>query len=103
MTPKDAAPAIGYFTELFERARRALIEQMGPALSGVLEQPGLSGPGSSEPADPRDGARIAAQLRVDDRTREVVVRFYDLQTGTTIREVPPQLVAAAATRLRTSA
>jgi len=98
MTPKDAAPAIGYFTELFERARRALIEQMGPALAGVLEQPG-----SSEPADPRQGARIAAQLRVDDRTREVVVRFYDLQTGTTIREVPPQLVAAAATRLRTSA
>lgn len=103
MTPKDPAPAIGYFTELFERARRALIEQMGPGLAGVLEQPGVSGSASSAPADRHDGTRIAAQLRFDDRTHEVVVRFYDVQTGTTIREVPPQTVAAAATRLRTSA
>lgn len=100
MTPKDAAPAIGYFTDLFERARRALIEQMGPTLAGVLEQPGASEADSSAA---RDGLRIAAQLRVDDGTREVVVRFYDVATGMTIREVPPQLVAAAATRLRTSA
>lgn len=100
MTPKDAAPALGYFTELFERARRALIEQMGPALAGVLEHPGASAPDSSAAGD---GVRIAAQLRVDGGTREVVVRFYDVATGTTISEVPPHLVAAAATRLRTSA
>lgn len=103
MTPKEAAPAIGHFTELFERARRALVEQMGPATASVLEQPRTSEPESIEAPPSHDGVHVAAQLRVDDRTREVVVRFYDIHTGTTIREVPPRLVAAAATRLRTSA
>jgi len=30
----------------------------------------------------------------------VIVRFFDIHTGGTIRELPPQLVAATAARLR---
>ena len=92
MTPKDETPA-GYFTDLFERARRALTEHIGAEVA-VLD------PGTPDQAPNSEAAHVAAQLRIDDRTREVIVRFYDVHTGSTIRELPPQLVAAAAARLR---
>jgi hypothetical protein len=92
MTPKDEAPA-SYFTDLFERARRALAEHIGPE-AVVLH------PGSVDQGGHGEASHVAAQLRVDDRTREVIVRFFDIHTGGTIRELPPQLVAATAARLR---
>jgi len=91
--PPDAAPAGGHFSELFERARRALVEL------GGLRAEALDGPAAGGIPSP-DGTRVAAQLRLDERTREVVVRFVDVQTGATIRELPPRLVAATAARLR---
>ena len=92
MTPKDETPAT-YFTDLFERVRRALAEHIGTE-AVVLD------PGSLDQATNGEAGHVAAQLRIDDRTREVIIRFYDVHTGSTIRELPPQLVAAAAARLR---
>jgi hypothetical protein len=91
MTAESASPA--NFSDLFERARRALAEHHTGSDATALEPP--AGPGAASAA----GA-VAVQLRIDDRTREVMVRFYDVHTGATIREVPSTHVAAAAARLR---
>jgi hypothetical protein len=89
---QDERPA--YFNDLFERAARALAEHgAGP------EAPALHA-GPVDGAAAGHGVAVAAQLRIDDRTREVLIRFYDVNTGMTIREVQPSQVAAAAARLR---
>lgn len=92
MTPRDERPTT-YFSDLFERARRALSEHNGGG-DAVVFDPRSVEAAAAEPAG------VAAQLRIDDRSREVIVRFYDVHTGTTIREVRPADVAAAAARLR---
>ncbi|HXF83336.1 MAG TPA: flagellar protein FlaG [bacterium] len=93
MTPGSESPT--YFSDLFERARRALVEHhAGTDAAALAPRAELDAPGAA--------GGVAAQLRIDDRTREVVVRFYDLHTGATIREVPSAQVAAAAARLRTA-
>lgn len=93
MTPRGEGPAT-YFSDLFERARRALAEHNGGGDAVVFD------PQSVDAAASAESVGVAAQLRIDDRTREVIVRFYDVHTGTTIREAHPAEVAAAAARLR---
>jgi len=88
-SPQDSPTR--YFDDLFERARRALAERAASDRDALHAEPNGAAAG--------DG-RGAAQLRLDEATRDVLVRFYDTQTGHTIVEVPPQLVAAAAARLR---
>lgn len=88
---QDDRPA--YFSDLFERAARALAEHTAAGMDTEV-----SGHEAPAPASGGDPCQVAAQLRIDDRTREVWIRFYDVHTGTTIREVQPSQVAAAAAR-----
>src|SRR4030066_178471 len=73
MTPKHEMPA-SYFTDLFERARRALAEHIGPEAVAL-------DPGSLDQGGHGEASHVAAQVRVDDRTREVIVRVFDIHTG----------------------
>jgi hypothetical protein len=92
MTKGDETPGT-YFSDLFERARRALSDHNGGD-AVVFDPQSVDASASTNPGG------VAAQLRIDDRTREVFIRLYDVHTGTTIREVRPAEVAAAAARLR---
>lgn len=97
MRPEDAT---GYLPDLFERAQRALTERLQPALDEALAAPlRQHGAESSADASGQQMGSIAAQFRVDEQTKQVLLRIYDVRTGTTIREVTASQVAAAA-RLR---
>jgi len=101
----------GDFVNLFERARRALTSrlQLEPVIADALALPGSvnqsgirpSDPGAELAQDTLDTAptRLIAEMAVDERTRRVVVRVVDVQTGTTVRELPPASLAAVAAKL----
>lgn len=98
----------GELVYLFERARLALASrlQLGPEIADalVLPRPGWSGvvPGETTPAPsgrPGTTGRLAAQLAVDDRTRQIVVRVIDTRTGDAVREFPPGALAALAAKI----
>jgi len=101
----------GDFVNLFERARRALTSrlQLEPVIADALALPGSanqsgmwpSGPGAELAQDTLRAApaRLVAELAVDERTRRLVVRVVDVQTRTTVRELPPAALAAVAAKL----
>lgn len=96
--PADAAAPVNGAPDLphlFERARQALAARLNLE-TGIAEALALSpAAGASDAA----AGRVAAQLRIDEHTRQVVVRLYDAQTGATLREFPPAALPALAARL----
>lgn len=97
------------FVRLFERARQALTSrlQLEPGIAEALAFPRShqaeirqAGPA----AEPVQGslrtapARLTAELAIDERTRRLVVRVVDIQTRTTVRELPPAALAAVAAK-----
>jgi len=101
----------GDFVNLFERARRALTSrlQLEPVIADALALPGSANQAGMRPSDPgaelaqdaleTSSARLIAELAVDERTRRLVVRVVDVQTGATVRELPPASLAAMAAKL----
>lgn len=90
MSPEHAAPDV-YFADLFERTQQRLTERLGQAVGTILRDPAAT-PSLGGEAVPK----VIAQLRLDEGTQQVVVRFCDAQTGATIRELAPSFVALAA-------
>lgn len=98
----------GDFVNLFERARQALTSrlQLEPGIAEALALPGSSQSGwpagtagDLPPVGLRTApARLAAQLVVDERTRRLVVRVVDIQSRSTLRELPPATLAAIAAK-----
>ncbi len=98
----------GDFVNLFERARQALTSrlQLEPGIAEALALPGSSQSGwlAGTAGDLPPGglrtapARLAAQLVVDERTRRLVVRVVDIQSRSTLRELPPATLAAIAAK-----
>src|SRR3989449_10959752 len=108
---KPSTSGGGDFVYLFERARRALTSrlQLEPVIADALALPGSANQAGMRRSDPgaelaqdtlgTAPARLIVELAVGEATRRPVVRVVDVQTGTTVRELPPASLAAVAAKL----